>query len=585
MPLFDATVKWKLAFFIGTPVVIGILKFCYEHVASKGTTSEKKKEEQEQEQEQNQSVDELEVSAELKDNEFCETNPKPDTRVHLAALRSANDYKNEGSRCYRDRKYLEAIKFYGMAIDTCPEQRPAELAMYYQKRADCYEKLENWSMVKEDCSNALEHDHRYAQAYYCRARAHEATGDLKDCLIDITASCIIEMSMNDDLNKFLERVLMKTARIDAEWKVYSQAPLFANKFDILSFTRSFATDEMMNGSSDAPPPRGFHRALSAFHKEQFADVIPSCTEEIDSSEADYKMEALLMRGTFQLFRGACEEGKQDVDAVLQKIHANVQLRISTYLWSAVLQVLLGKKEEGLEILEQAEKWHPNNADLFYQRALLLCDMERFHEAFWDFSQASQLAPRNATTELQKHFTEYRIAVREENQLGIQIAIKELQESIASFPPCADGYSMMAQVRVDQKDFAEAMKCLQKAVKLNPSNATLLVQKAMLEEHWHGDLKKVAMMLKAAISVDPQCYLAHWKLGLVHLMLRNLTKAVGNFEKACFLAKDNDELMQSYKFRNATVAKMGAFQRLRIVKDDPLLLADLGVPGSQRLVLL
>jgi len=106
----------------------------------------------------------------------------------LSPLKEANNYKTEGNNCYRNGKYDEAISFYDKAIDKCPLEHRTDLAIFYQNRAASYEMLKKWNKVKEDCSLSLEYNPRYAKAYYRRARAHEATKDMSECLDDVTAT-------------------------------------------------------------------------------------------------------------------------------------------------------------------------------------------------------------------------------------------------------------------------------------------------------------------------------------------------------------------------------------------------------------
>jgi len=197
------------------------------------------------------------------------------------------------------------------------------MAIFYQNRAASYEMLKKWSKVKEDCSASLEFNPRYAKAYYRRARAHEATKDMNECLDDVTATCILEMFQNNQTIMFADRVLKETGRVDAEKGMRNRVPVVPSACFVNTYMRSFIADPLQTmylpaaSESDAPP-RGFLRAHRAFLEEKYEDIIPACTEEIESSEAEaqYKVEALLMRGTFHLLCGSYIESQQDFDAIL-----------------------------------------------------------------------------------------------------------------------------------------------------------------------------------------------------------------------------------------------------------------------------
>jgi len=311
--------KWQLALILGTPLAIGLGTYAVKRwtAAPKEVDGEKKRPKAKIEKQA------ISLDGTAPDKELERKKKSAELGEKLSPLKEANNYKTEGNNCYRNGKYDEAIIFYDKAIDKCPKEHRTDMAIFYQNRAASYEMLKKWSKVKEDCSASLEFNPRYAKAYYRRARAHEATKDMNECLDDVTATCILEMFQNNQTIMFADRVLKETGRVDAEKGMRNRVPVVPSACFVNTYMRSFIADPLQTmylpaaSESDAPP-RGFLRAHRAFLEEKYEDIIPACTEEIESSEAEaqYKVEALLMRGTFHLLCGSYIESQQDFDAIL-----------------------------------------------------------------------------------------------------------------------------------------------------------------------------------------------------------------------------------------------------------------------------
>ncbi|XP_022216152.2 mitochondrial import receptor subunit TOM70-like [Drosophila obscura] len=237
----------------------------------------------------------------------------------MSSLCAAINYKKDGNDCFYKRRYVEAIDLYSKAIEKCPKEHTEQLAIFYQNRAACHQILQNWTQVKKECAKALEYNHRYAKAYYRRARAYEATSDLEKCLIDITATCLLEDCRNKETIKLRDSGKKKLATADAKRRMDNLGTALPSKRCI-------------------PPLRGLLRAHRAFIEERFEDVISACTEEIESAtEADsqYKLQALFMRGTLHLLCGSTHESRRDYMAVLANLSAYDNLRIYTQVRCAM----------------------------------------------------------------------------------------------------------------------------------------------------------------------------------------------------------------------------------------------------------
>ncbi|XP_002134388.2 mitochondrial import receptor subunit TOM70-like [Drosophila pseudoobscura] len=494
----------------------------------------------------------------------------------ISPLSAAEKFKKDGNRCFYNYRYVDAIRCYSKAIDVCPKEYTTELAIYYHNRAACHEMIENWIQAKEDCAKALEYNRRYAKAYFRRACAHVATMDLKECLADLTATCILEDCKNVQNMKFRHSVGQQLAIANAKEKMIREGTSLPSKRYIRSYLATFIADPMLTmtlpSSDDAvadAPVRGFARAHRAFLEERFEDVISACTEEIDSSAAggQYRMHALFLRATLHLLSGSAQECEQDLQTLLGNDETDDELRIYAQIRYATLIFQANQDGQFLGALSQAEMLGPKNPDIYNQRAMLLSHMERFEEALDDFEIAARLAPTHALTVLNKHLTDYRIAVKEGDQERLEMSVQRLQLTTGRFPDCEEGLVMLSQVHTEQKNYLQASKCLERAVKLSPTNAELLCHQAVLEFEWHDDIELFFAKLEQAILLDSQCRLIYENLGRAELRLKNLPLAVNYFFWAISHSRGLEEMYNSYSLHNATVAEVTALENLGMAQED------------------
>ncbi|XP_030383506.1 mitochondrial import receptor subunit TOM70 [Scaptodrosophila lebanonensis] len=574
--------KWQVALILGTPLAIGLGMYVLNKTSDgkSGTTDEhtrsksKKKGidggDSKSRSKLGLEKQALSIDGTAPDKELERKKKSAELGEKLSPLKEANNYKNEGNTCYRNGKYDEAISFYDKAIDKCPAEHRADMAIFYQNRAASYEMLKKWNKVKEDCSRSLEYNPRYAKAYYRRARAYEATKNMVDCLDDVTATCILEMFQNNNTIMFADRVLKETGRMDAEKGMQERVPVVPSATFITTYMRSFIADPLqtMNVPPSAvadTPPRGFLRARRAFEEQQFDEIIPACTEEIESSEAEaqYKVEALLMRGTFHLLCGSYNDSKNDFDAIINNDYADPTLRAYAYMKRASLFIQLDQREKGLNDFDEAQKLKPDNPDVYHQRAQILLLLEQIEPALEEFDKAVKIAPEHAIAFVQRSYAEYRLSLLAGDQIRLDNVMQEFQKAIDKFPTCVECYSLMAQVLVDQQKFEQAQHFYEKAMKLAPTNPALLVHQAIMMLQWRGDIDTAVDLLTRAIEVDPKCELAYETLGTVEVQRAQLKRAVELFEKALLYCKSQAELVHVYSLRNAAVAQINVTRKLGI----------------------
>ncbi|XP_011194227.2 mitochondrial import receptor subunit TOM70 [Zeugodacus cucurbitae] len=563
--------RWQLALLIGTPVAVGLGVYIYrKSVADKKPIGDNDAIERKKGLTAKDKAQTLSIDGTIEDKELERKKKNAELESEkLSPLKEATMYKNEGNVCYRNGKYDEAISFYDKAIDKCPIENRADLAIFYQNRAASYEMLKKWNRVKEDCARSLEFNPQYAKAYYRRAKAHEATNDLMECLDDVTATCILEMFQNNSTIMYADRILKQTGREDTDRGLKEHVPVLSSNNFIQTYLRSFVADPI-DGITILEPTegvalKGFARAKKALEQMKYEDVIAACTEEIETSESEsqYKSEALLLRGTFYLLSGSFSASQQDLDSVINNADAGVALRAAALIKRASLYIQQEEKDLGLADFDAASKLQPDNPDIYHQRAQIYILIDQLPEALSEFEKVVKMAPNHAMAYIQKCYAEYRMALMSQDQMRLMIVMNEFKNAIEKFPDCVECYSLMAQVLADQQQFQQADQFYEKALKLAPENASLYVHRGIMLLQWKGDIDKAITYINQALEVDNKCLLAFETLGTIEVQRANLNRAVELFEKAIKLAKSRSEMGHLYALRNAAVAQLNVTRKLGI----------------------
>ncbi|KAG0251642.1 hypothetical protein BG011_007472 [Mortierella polycephala] len=112
-------------------------------------------------------------------------------------FQEASGYKTTGNQYFGQGNYKEALKYYQLALTTCPsmasnkddkdahQKEPAastsdkyasERAVYHSNMAACHIKLKEYQLAIEGCTVALELDPSYTRALQRKAQAEELQG-------------------------------------------------------------------------------------------------------------------------------------------------------------------------------------------------------------------------------------------------------------------------------------------------------------------------------------------------------------------------------------------------------------------------
>lgn len=111
---------------------------------------------------------------------------------------------------------------------------------------------------------------------------------------------------------------------------------------------------------------GFLKAKMAFAIENFDEIIPACTEEINSSESEseYIMEALALRASFYLLMGSYKEAYEDFKTIINSENADAKLKANVLIKRASLNMQTENVEGCLKDFETAAQLCPEVSGWF-----------------------------------------------------------------------------------------------------------------------------------------------------------------------------------------------------------------------------
>lgn len=353
-------------------------------------------------------------------------------------------------------------------------------------------------------------------------------------------------------------------RRDAKETFTNRQIVFPSSNFIKTYFASYSNDPVSTTNlNDVDPENGFAQAKHALEDDKYEEVIPACTKEIESnnSESKFKIEAKLLRGTMYLLIGSLKEAVNDFDDIINDSEVSTAIKVNALVKRASLNVQSEQHQKGFEDFNAAEKLDSNNADVYHQRGQVYILLEKLDEALMDFQRAVELAPEMCSAHVQKCYTDYRHACMIQNQVQIYNAIQATHRVAEKFPNNIECFNILAQILSEQQQFDKADELFEKAIVLQPTQASLYVHRGLLRLQWTGDIIKALELLNKAIEVDDKCELAYETLGTIQVQRGLLENAIELFEKALQLCRSEMEMVHIYSLRNAAIAQLNVSKKL------------------------
>ena len=93
------------------------------------------------------------------------------------------------------------------------------------------------------------------------------------------------------------------------------------------------------------------------------------------------------------------------------------------------------------------------------------------------------------------------------------------------------------------------------MKVDPSNANLLVHRGLVALQAKGDISKAVELITKALEIDEKCEFAYETLGTIEVQRGNLKRACELFDKAIPLSNTELEMAHLYGLRDAATAQI------------------------------
>ncbi|XP_076749172.1 translocase of outer membrane 70 [Xylocopa sonorina] len=552
--------KWQLALAVAAPVALGFGYMYYKN-SSKPSPKPGRGKSINSSKENGASSADKQISI---DSDYP---PKKTASETETPLERAQRFKNDGNEQFKIGKYDEAISQYNNAIEACPKENIEDLATFYQNRAAAYEQLKKYSAVKTDCTKALELKPRYSKALLRRARAMEQCGELESALEDVTAACMLERFSNQAALLMADRVLKQLGKQHGMEYLANKKLVMPSKYFIKTYIITFHKDPVFLRLQDTDYSNlspGFAKILECVKKQEYDDVIPLCTEEINSSEPDtlpHKMEVLLLRATFYLLLGQHDAAIEDFGTIINSDTVAKAVKVNALIKRASLFMQLENPDKSFCDFEAAAELDPECGDIYHHKGQVNLLMEKIDEAREDFRKAVEYNPNFGVAYVQKCYADYRYGMIRDNPQVMTEAMKNFEEAFEKFPDCPECYTLYAQMLTERHKFEEADKYFAKAIEKDPNNATVYVHRGLLQLQWTGDVDKAIEYINKALEMDDKCEYGYETLGTIEVQRGHVTEAIKLFDKALALSRTAMEVTHIFSLKNAAKTQLMMEKRL------------------------
>lgn len=120
--------------------------------------------------------------------------------------------------------------------------------------------------------------------------------------------------------------------------------------------------------------RGFAKVLEYVKEERYDDIIPLCTEQLNSSEPDtlpHKMEILLLRATFYLLIGQHDAAIEDFGTIMNSDTVPKAVKVNALVKRATLHMQLESPEKSFCDFKLAIETDPDCSDIYSHKGQVL----------------------------------------------------------------------------------------------------------------------------------------------------------------------------------------------------------------------
>lgn len=191
----------------------------------------------------------------------------------------------------------------------------------------------------------------------------------------------------------------------------------------------------------------------------------------------------------------------------------------------------GKNEEALKILNLYLKSHPKDGMLFYYKALVLKNLEKYDEALAELDKSISIGYPEVLAYDLKSF------IYGEYKKDIEKQIYYAEKSIAIDPSNAEAYYLTAMAYKKKGDYNLALENINKAIKNDPEDYDSIYERALILNEL-GRKKEAAKDLIKFLKKYPNYSEGWYQLYLIYSFLDKKANALYCIDKALKNSPDN-----------------------------------------------
>jgi TolB-like protein/DNA-binding winged helix-turn-helix (wHTH) protein/Flp pilus assembly protein TadD len=298
------------------------------------------------------------------------------------------------------------------------------------------------------------------------------------------------------------------------------------------------SEELIERLGNTPGLRVIARTSSFYFKGK--------TEKLDAIAAELRVANVLegsvrksgdrLRVTAQLIRADTSEHvwSETFDRDLRDVF-KVQDEIANAVVTALQFRLLPVESPGAQTVQHTTNIEAYSQYLQGRENYNHGDAAGYQKAVAAYKVATELDSRYAAAYAAQALAQFWLADQSGDVAGYESAIAAAEKAVTLAPDLAMGYSARGFLRgIYRFDFAGAREDLDKAVALNPNDATVLHRSAVLLGVF-GKLPEAIAREEKALSLDPLSEEICRRLGFFYVANQQLTQARPLYEKALVIA--------------------------------------------------
>lgn len=230
-----------------------------------------------------------------------------------------------------------------------------------------------------------------------------------------------------------------------------------------------------------------------------------------------EMAPYFQRALVETYLNMTEAGLRDI----RKAMAIGPTTAAAYAVKSRLFLQKGDLHNALACIDLSLKLRPEKKNARILRATILEAMGREGEAESEIGKAGSQPPS-----LGKPNQSYNVAMKAARfyqKRNPEVALAHLKQAIREQPRNPEPWILTANIRTKQKDYAQAIRALDAAIKLDSKNANLYFERARL--------KKTALMAQEGIADCDRAIMRDGTIAVYYRVRSELCSQLGRFEEA------------------------------------------------------